>query len=497
MVRVRTFRIVTRILFAVIAFTCVVALMISLWDAFNGVNLDRNPSVKFSKSLDINNDSHKVKQHSESRMSMLERYVKLNQIRQQAEVEEYEYENDEYEYEHEEYEHVLNWNPATWATRKSTLDNDTSHSMAKQSEVESTKRTRKTTKRTDKVLLFADFRTGSTFIGQIFNRNPNMFYMFEPVWVFRCLRQFGAEFHHYENTTVKLLERIFRCEFSEQFASCFFNFAVGVYYTDFLHLILEKSFKFDRYFSPGEILRKLCLKYKGNVAIKTIRSKMEDIVGILKQDSDVKVIHLVRDPRGVINSRRLILLTPKERAEYKKYLRGELDVRPYIPSLTDCGFFQSPNPKATLDSQNINKYCHQLQNNIKVIIKDRILLRNRYKLVRYEDFAAEPGRITDEIYSFLGSSTPRDVKRWLKLNTNASDAKSDDNSNMGLAKNSLATAIKWRLYFSKEELFQVQAVCADIMKVLGYRLFAKENSLIDLNVSAIVPHSLEADLFIS
>ena len=481
MVRVRTFRIVTRILFAVIAFTCVVALVISLWDAFHWVNLNSNPSLKFSKSLDTDNDSHK---HGESRMSMLERYVKLNQIQQQAEAEEYDY---------DDYEHVHDWNPTT---EKSTLENNTSHNIAKQSKIKSTKKSKKTTKRTDKILLFANFRTGSTFVGQIFNINPNMFYLFEPLWVFRCLQQLGAEFHYSENTTVKLLERVFRCEFSEQFASCFFNFAVGVYYTNFLDLILEKRFKYDRYLSPAEILRNLCLKYKGNVAIKTIRSKMKDILEILKRDSNIKVIHLVRDPRGVANSRRLILLTPQEKAEYEKYLQGELDVRPDIPSLTDCGFFQSPNPTSKLDSQNINEYCRELQNGIKIVHKERKLFRNRYRLVRYEDFAAAPGRITDGIYSFLGSSTPEDVKRWLKLNTNASDAK-NDGSNMGITKGSLATAIKWRLYFSKEELFQVQAVCADFMKVLGYRLFAKENSLLDLNVSAVVPHSLTADLLIS
>ena len=51
------------------------------------------------------------------------------------------------------------------------------------------------------------------------------------------------------------------------------------------------------------LLTRSCSKAKASV-VKTVRLSMERAATLLKADSKVKVIHLVRDPRAVLKSRR-------------------------------------------------------------------------------------------------------------------------------------------------------------------------------------------------
>ena len=355
-------------------------------------------------------------------------------------------------------------------------------------------------KTSNRVLLLAQFRTGSTFFGQMFNLNPDMFYLFEPLRVVGCLDQIGAELHDYENTTSKLVERVLRCEFSEQFASCFLNFPVGVYYTKNMTTILKKTSQSDEPLSPAQFLRSMCLSYHGDIAMKTIRAKMENIVGILQLDkySDVKVLHLVRDPRGVANSRKLMALTAADKQAYKNFMNGQLGMKPNLATLISKGLFltkDSSHSVANSKRETVNEYCRRLYNDIQFILHQPLTLRNRYKLIRYEDFAFDPEGITQKIYSFLGmNSPPETVVQWLRSNTNVSEKVSDNKNSMGLHKNSVTTAGKWRVSLSSEEVKQVQAVCADVMIMLGYKLFTKESHLLNLNITSIGAINLGLDI---
>ena len=56
------------------------------------------------------------------------------------------------------------------------------------------------------------------------------------------------------------------------------------------------------------MLRKACTSAKVSIA-KTVRLSMEEAETLLKADSKFKVIHLVRDPRGVLKSREISRLS--------------------------------------------------------------------------------------------------------------------------------------------------------------------------------------------
>ena len=57
-------------------------------------------------------------------------------------------------------------------------------------------------------------------------------------------------------------------------------------------------------FNCLSVLRKACTSAKVSIA-KTVRLSMEEAETLLKADSKFKVIHLVRDPRGVLKSRQI------------------------------------------------------------------------------------------------------------------------------------------------------------------------------------------------
>ncbi|XP_072027720.1 carbohydrate sulfotransferase 1-like [Amphiura filiformis] len=336
------------------------------------------------------------------------------------------------------------------------------------------------------VIILAQYRTGSTFIGQLFNKNPDMFYIFEPLKVFNNLEDINGQLQNYENTSAKLLERILRCEFSERFASSFLNFDVGVHFTKNLSVVrVNADTKFD---SQAQMLRKMCLSYKGYVATKTIRTTLKDVVQFLENTDhheNVKIIQYVRDPRGVANSRRMMSYGRSAVMEFESYLRGELKVRPQLKSLNIL--------KRIGRTGSINEYCDQLHADIQLALLQPNVLKNRYKLIRYEDFSANPKRIAKELYSFLGLQTPEVVIQWLNTNTNASY---QNDNNMGLSKNSAKAASNWRRYLNNEELQQVQSLCADVMELLGYKLLAKEKFLLDFTVPSQGLNTLGRDITI-
>ncbi|XP_072033146.1 carbohydrate sulfotransferase 1-like [Amphiura filiformis] len=249
----------------------------------------------------------------------------------------------------------------------------------------------------------------------------------------------------------------------------------------------------------------MCLSYKGNVAMKTIRASIEDIKELLEenQQENIKIIHIVRDPRGVANSRKLLKIPASDKKALESYLhRNASRAKPSIRNLIQSGLLvpKSPSPRPTVANQmeTVNDYCDHLHHDLQLAIHQHHVLRNRYKIIRYEDLAANPEIMTRKIYSFLGQSIiPGAVTEWLSDNTNVPYWQSRNENSMGLHKNSIETSSRWRRCLSGEELQQVQAVCADVMELLGYKLFATEKSLLDLTVPSTGFNTLGTDISIT
>ena len=137
----------------------------------------------------------------------------------------------------------------------------------------------------------------------------------------------------------------------------------------------------------------LCRKYKGRVASKLIRADLELLRPLIVDDNiNLKIIHLVRDPRGSALSRIKYRLSEKISpivcSQFPKHGR-----------LKPLNLFSvTPETRST-----VRGMCKWIRKN--AVVSPDLLpawLQRRYYLVRYEDFADTPLKVTQDLYRFVG-----------------------------------------------------------------------------------------------
>ena len=185
---------------------------------------------------------------------------------------------------------------------------------------------------------------------------------------------------------------------------------------------------------------------KNNIAIKTIRIHDINLLLPLILDKDVKlkVIHLVRDPRGMVASR-LMLYYHTHKTVFPHRYYGHL-------------------MKAVAE-----EYCSTWLKNIEIgrYVKE---IRNNYMLLRYEDAATNPIAAARKIYSFLGLGRyiPNRIQKWILNNTlQPEPGKFNPYSTQ---RDSKITAEHWRskLTYETIKIIENTGRCRELMNAVGY-----------------------------
>ena len=177
----------------------------------------------------------------------------------------------------------------------------------------------------------------------------------------------------------------------------------------------------------------------------------------------VKVIHVVRDPRGVIYSR---LGLESQGGKIEEYCQQAVDDISYIR--------------------------HQMS-------LDERLLRHLYHIVRYEDMARETRHEMDELYKFLGMPPDPNLLDWVDMVEKNAGTNSSENANKGyeFGTNRLDpayTAVAWRKSISFQTVGAVQSSCREFMELAGYLPFTSTNDL--RNFSLPVLRNFNKDLIL-
>ncbi|XP_038078389.1 carbohydrate sulfotransferase 1-like [Patiria miniata] len=314
------------------------------------------------------------------------------------------------------------------------------------------------------LVLISQKRSGSSFVGEIFNQNPNVFYMLEPLKSLTTL--FKKDKNLFNKAVQDVLNATLHCDlhhipvagwFIERSSSstCSNGREDAVAYK----LTCKKS---KNRYSDQQFLKvssELCRGRK-HVALKTIR--VNDLAQLktflMLRTLNVKVLHLVRDPRGVMNSRHLV---GEENGDFirRKGIHGD----------------------ETLD------LCQHMKRNVAFAHQGPDWFKDNYMLVRYEDIAEQPYKITNEIYRFLGWEVSKEITNWLEANTNhnAGDA-------FSRTRDSKTTAQAWRTRMSYYDVSRIQSKCKDIMEKLGYIKFTSLKKLRDFSVSSTRPIVFES-----
>ncbi|XP_038048246.1 carbohydrate sulfotransferase 1-like [Patiria miniata] len=315
------------------------------------------------------------------------------------------------------------------------------------------------------IVIVTNRRSGSSFLGQFFNQNPKIFYQFEPLKLTEWKRELYPE-------RIRFLRRLVKCEFTRT------PYLAEFYSREPLHrrnskvMIDPPLCDFFRG-SPKPLtdytvmkcrrletvpLMQACQR-KQHQAIKLIRlyniSSLEAMA--MGRDINLKIIHLVRDPRA---------------SHYSKSR---------IPSAN-----VSLEIGASLDGA-VSYLCKRIRHNLEFVRSRPAWLQGKYKLVRYEDIAQNPEQMAQEIYDFVGlGQLPSRVLRWIKINTKRAVKPSWElDIQYSLTKNASQVPEAWRHQVPLKVVLRMQKLCGETLRNLGYLKVRSIKELLDKGKSLV------------
>nr|XP_027231612.1 carbohydrate sulfotransferase 1-like [Penaeus vannamei] len=163
--------------------------------------------------------------------------------------------------------------------------------------------------------------------------------------------------------------------------------------------------------------------------LKTIRARASFVLPWVRARPDIKVVHLVRDPRGILNSVK----------------RG--------------GSLWSEN------NRNAALQCANIERDLRL----QELGPHRYLRVRYEDLVESPLEETRRIFSFMGANFNDDVMAYLREHTwLAEKIPAEKQGYLKTFRDSNFKHDHWKTNMDNREIEFIENVCEAIMKKLNY-----------------------------
>jgi len=295
-----------------------------------------------------------------------------------------------------------------------------------------------------KILIVSSWRSGSTFLGDLLNAFPGTFYYFEPLHYFFTAKD---EPTGDEKEQLELLRSLYNCSFSNT-SKPFLQHLSKLPFLMKKHNwrlwrncsgLLEKDE--DGVCLRAEYLSAVCPLFPVRL-IKTVRLKVDSVEAILQDHiQDLKVILLVRDPRGMFNSRM--------QQPFARLCR----VRP-----------RCWQPKVA---------CNQLTTDLEAARRLSIKFPGSITVLRYEDLSLEPEKMAKLVMNFLDLPWTESMANFIASHTSQEQFllgrnKSLVKNSFGTIKNSSATALVWKEQMPLQKVKEVEEACMQPFKELGY-----------------------------
>ncbi len=314
-------------------------------------------------------------------------------------------------------------------------------------------------------------RSGSSFLGGLFNAHRDVFYIYEPLLT--LLKFTNQSSNGYLNKVEEILQSIFNCNFTDglylQYLSIFSRHRAvsrplvsppfcNVSYQRAINFAENRTWKTCARNISARALNNACHK-KQHVVVKILVSRLNnvDFSWLLRVSSTdlvpVRILYLVRDPRAMHFSRyRLAWIAPPKQT--RDSLRN---------GVADC---------------KVRKICDTIEQNLREITQ----YTDAIQLVRYEDLTTSPEAYVGQLFSSLRLSPSEDVIRWLKEKN-----RTPKRLNHFSLSRELKTVINsWRKHIPAKLVTIVETRCERVMKYLGY---------LPTNGSLTLLRNLESPLF--
>eukprot|EP00092_Neocalanus_flemingeri_P015418 GFUD01016686.1.p1 GENE.GFUD01016686.1~~GFUD01016686.1.p1 ORF type:complete len:455 (+),score=127.05 GFUD01016686.1:199-1563(+) len=289
-----------------------------------------------------------------------------------------------------------------------------------------------------RAMVATTWRSGSTFLGDIMTAHPATFYHYEPLLHYDIVQaRSGAR----AEDAVRTLKDLMHCNYTSlgsylQYGKShqwLFNHnpRLWAHCTEGGH-----NFRSSYCWKP-EFLNRFCPLFPFQ-SIKTVRLRLNLTKSLVEDPSlNVKVLLLVRDPRGTIQSRKH---------------------RDWCPNNPDC--------------EDPARLCEDLvsdHQSVKLLMKQ---FPGRYKVFRYEDFSMNPTNNTADVFRFFGFSVHKKVLDFLDSHT-----KSNKGGVSSTFRDSKTAPFKWRERLSMAEVVDIQVKCEEAMRLWGYRILTEAEDL--------------------
>ncbi|PIK33198.1 putative carbohydrate sulfotransferase 1-like [Apostichopus japonicus] len=230
------------------------------------------------------------------------------------------------------------------------------------------------------IFLVSSKRSGSSFVGEYFNRHSDIFYVFEPLQMLTFYVLEGKLNNSaFDDVAMDIIQGLVDCQFNHGYNSakewlrrassvCAFNQEIGKSnLCPFKHSRVSQT-------EVEAMLTDTC-ETTTDIAFKLIRIRDIEFIKplVLNQTIDAKVLYLVRDPRGTMNSRD----------------RGGKNFD-LIRRMKNASF-------------EVEDLCDTMEKNLKHYWMDTpTWLKGRIKMIRYEDVSLNPIDLGKEIFQFIG-----------------------------------------------------------------------------------------------
>nr|XP_004665787.1 carbohydrate sulfotransferase 7 [Jaculus jaculus] len=364
------------------------------------------------------------------------------------------------------------------------------------------------------IYVHATWRTGSSFLGELFNQHPDVFYLYEPMWhVWQALYPGDAE--SLQGALRDMLRSLFRCDFS----------VLGLYMppggpaaraSDLANVTTATLFRWrtnkvicspplcpDAPRARSEVglvedsvcerscppvpLRALeaeCRKYPV-VVIKDVRLLDLGVLVPLLRDPglNLKVVQLFRDPRAVHNSRlksrqgllreSIQVLRARQRGGgFHRMLLGH--VMGPRPGSQSRAMPSAPRPDLFLNRA-LEVICEAWLRDLLFTSGAPAWLQRRYLQLRYEDLVWHPESQLRRLLQFSGLRALDELEAFA-LNMTRGSAYGADRPFHLSARDAREAVHAWRERLSQEQVRQVEVACAPAMRLLAYPLSGEEGN---------------------
>ncbi|EDV99064.1 carbohydrate sulfotransferase 4 [Drosophila grimshawi] len=277
-------------------------------------------------------------------------------------------------------------------------------------------------------IVVTSWRSGSTFLGDILNAIPGNYYHYEPLLDFGIKQVRDPDD---QQLAVQNLKNLLNCDYGDMTDYLEYG-KTHTYLFEHNQRLWDVCREFPRFCWRPAFLTPFCRLFPIQ-SMKTVRLRLAQAEQLLQDSaSNVRIVLLVRDPRGTMQSRR-----------HRVWCGGNEDCEE--PALV----------------------CQDLVDDYKTAEKLLKTYPTRFRTLRYEDLSLNPYDMTQDILQFYGLPFDPAVEDFLDTHT-----KENKGGVSSTYRDSRSAPFHWKLDLKAEEIKQIQDVCVEAMDLWGYRRMA-------------------------